>query len=111
MAPSQDDCICSLHNHTDFDDHHLQHTKQREGFITAQYSGVLDALQKQYLEIGSKMLTVIQGSFEESVLEDVLDHLRDTMGSNEYCVSGARRKLWARFYAEEGIEVATRSKE
>lgn len=77
----------------------------------SQYLGVLEALQKQYLEISSKMLTEVPGSFEEGVLESVLDHLRDAMGNNEYCVTEARRKLWAKFNAEEGTEVATGSKE
>lgn len=51
------------------------------------------------------MLTEVQDSFEESVLEGVLDHLRDMMGNNEVCVEEERRKLWVGFKREEGIEV------
>ena len=110
MASSQENnCICNLRDHIDFDKHHFDHTQQKEEVIMAHYSKVLDALQKQYLDIRTRISTEIQGSFEEDVLEGVLDHLRDLMGNNEYCVAEARRKLWVTFNAEEGIEV--RSKE
>lgn len=84
-----------------FDKHHLAHTQQREGFLIAQYSTVLGTLQKQYLDIRSKLLTEIEGSFEEAALEGVLDHLREAMEHNEYCLKEAIVKLWGKFYLEE----------
>lgn len=100
---SQNDCICSHSDHADFEKHHLQHTQQKEEFLMTQYSNILGILQKQYLKLSSTLLTELSGSYEEDVLEGVLDHLRDAMTHNQHCVNEARRKLWTKFRAEEVV--------
>ncbi|CZR54436.1 uncharacterized protein PAC_04320 [Phialocephala subalpina] len=105
MASFQgDDYICNLRDHTNFPTHHLSHTQQKEEYLIAQYSDVLDALQKLYLKISHTLLAEIEGTFEADVLEEVLDYLRETMKHNEHCLNEARWKLWAK-YQEDGVTV------
>ena len=73
----------------------LEKAQENEGFLTMQFTSVLDVFQAKYQGVGNKFMESVQGSFEENGLKTVMDSLRAALREN--ILGKGRRVLWAAF--------------